>query len=140
MDAEYEALVAACAEPIFTYSESDALADGLYVDATEKYPAECWLAGMRFRTVFTTGVWETCVVPSVEAELAGQSLTGRLAAFLAEFVEQARGNESSRDFSYPLEVIAESGTLTRVVIRAHLGVWDGEYDKPYVLFMFEHED
>ena len=73
-------------EYVYTYSRSEAIADGVLVDVSELGKE----AGIRFPVAMTATVWHEYVEPNEKLEEAGQSSVGRLWDVLNVFVYEVR--------------------------------------------------
>ncbi len=121
-------------EVISSYSRAQAIDDGQLIDVSETARE----AGIKFPTVVTAGVWETCVAVTPKLKGQGQSIAGRLwdvLFVLSAMVRAGRGGGDRIDYS--ISVRTPKGLRT-VQLIGHCG--PGDTAAPVITIMLPGED
>lgn len=118
---------------IYSYTRKQAIADGVLVDVSETAKE----AGINFQVSLTSTVWGHFVVPPVNLESCGQSVTGRLWDLLWMFRMQALKTNSSLLF-FTCIFLNEHETREEVKLKAFCG--PGDNMEPVITIMLPEED
>ena len=127
-------------EPVSVYSRSDALADGVLIEAD---PAMCKEAGIRIPVAISDHLWSVVNPDNIET-MPGQSLSGRLWDLLWMFrisVGSRKGQGSDRLTYKVLMQLRREGCPVRVEEFQVLAVCGpGDQGEPVITLMFPEDD
>lgn len=127
-------------EVVYGYSRSDALADGVLIEAD---PAMCKEAGIRIPVAISDHLWSVVNPDNIET-MPGQSLSGRLWDLLWMFrisVGSRKGQGSDRLTYKVLMQLRREGCPVRVEEFQVLAVCGpGDQGEPVITLMFPEDD
>lgn len=127
-------------EVIFSYSRSDALADGVLVEAD---PQLCREAGIKIPVAITDHLWSVINPDNLET-MPGQSVTGRLWDLLWMFriaISSKKGSGSDRLTYKVLFQMRRDGCPVRVEEFYILAICGpGDQGEPVITLMFPEDD
>ena len=120
---------------ISTYTRKQAIADGLQVCVSEKFPRDTRM--YKFPVYFTTGVWELCqeqgaIIWDICYMAALQSKRQEHPTNLVEFTVMVQGAERNPDYM-------ENGEAPIYKLWTEIGAKDFDDPSPAITFMFPEE-
>lgn len=123
------------AEVIYSYTRSQALADGGLVDVTDTAKE----AGFKIPVALTAAAWGDCVAWGGKQENACQDESGRLWDVLYMAAMAAIGNRRRRQVPYSLHRVPRWGSRAELVqLVMHIG--PGDEGEPVITIMQPGED
>ena len=127
-------------EVIYSYTRSQAIEDGVLVEAPKEMVKE---AGIKFHVAITATVWHKYVDPSEKMKDMGQSLEGRLWDVLFVFrTFAARCQAGQNEILFPVIFLMPGGYegyhQEEVILKAHIG--PGDSGEPVITIMGKNED
>lgn len=125
-------------DPISVYSRSDALRDGVLIEAD---PNICREAGIRFPVAITDRLWGF-IDPGNLEEMPGQSVSGRLWDLLWLFETAAKMSRGESRIKFRVSFQMKTGrTLPRIETIPVIGICGpGDTGEPVITLMLPEDD
>ena len=117
---------------IHTYTRSDAIADGLLIDATSLARE----AGFRYPLAVTRAVWEACV--RVPLANTWQDETGRLWDVLVILASVIRSGATGSVIHFVVHALDNENRARRILLKSICG--PGDDDTPVLTILLPDED